>query len=492
MFADRQAVLNCIAGGFGGRKALVVGDLMLDRHVWGDVHRISPEAPVPVLKFSKQTESGGGAASVASNLAGLKLMPSIIGLVGADAEGALLLEIMKKFGIRVDGVVSTDGRPTITKTRLIGGHQQMLRIDREEASAMPGSCEERLTAALEGAFAERPDVVIISDYAKGVLTEGLCQKTIAWARARGLPVLVDPKGADYTKYRGATCITPNKLELSVATGVGAHTIDDLIEAGRRLRDRLHLDFLVLTRGEQGMTLIEKDHVVHIPAVAQDVFDVTGAGDTVIATLAAALSAGLGIEDSLHLANTAAGIVVSKTGAVPIHSEELLDAVDLEQILEHRSKISDLDILLKRIRTWKERGERVVFTNGCFDLLHAGHVTLLERAKREGDRLIVGLNTDDSVRRLKGEERPIVRQEDRALVLSALESIDAVILFGEDTPLELIKAVQPDVLVKGGDYSIDEVVGASEVESRGGKVVLIPLVDGRSSTRTIDRIRTLSA
>jgi D-beta-D-heptose 7-phosphate kinase/D-beta-D-heptose 1-phosphate adenosyltransferase len=331
------------------------------------------------------------------------------------------------------------------------------------------------------------DALILSDYAKGVLTRNLCRRLIETARARGLPVLVDPKGNNFSRYTGATLITPNRSELALATGNDVQDLDTLLSAGADLREALDLRLLVLTLSEQGMALIEPDGVHQIPAVARDVFDVSGAGDTVIATFAAGLAAGLGLVDTAHLANLAAGVVVGKVGTATITGKELLAAISGESALEQAAKICEPAAAREQVRRWQAGGEHVVFTNGCFDLLHVGHVTYLERARRYGHRLVVGLNTDGSVRRLKGPERPLIRQGDRARVLAALASVDAVVLFDEDTPLNLIERLHPDVLAKGADYREDQVVGAAQVKSWGGRVVLVPLVEDRSTTGIIERM-----
>lgn len=488
-----QPLIDLVRHGFAapGEAApcvLVVGDLMLDRYLWGDVERISPEAPVPVVRLSRETERLGGAGNVAANLAGLGLRPVLAGYVGADADGERLARMFAEAGIGGDGLVASQVRSTIAKTRVIGGHQQMLRLDREEVTPYRDEDRRQLSdKALAILDAARPRAIILSDYAKGVLDAALCRRLIEAARARRIPVLVDPKGRDYAKYRGATTLTPNKKEAAEACGVAPHDIDGLLAGAARLAADLQLDFMTVTRGEEGISLIGGQGVEHLPATARQVFDVSGAGDTVIATLAAGLVAGLPPAAACGLANLAAGIVVGKVGTVPIAREELLHAIEVEDAVEQADKVCPPDVLLRRVRAWRGRGERVVFTNGCFDLLHAGHVTYLEQARRQGDRLVVGLNTDRSVSALKGPTRPVIHENDRARVLAALESVDAVVLFDEDTPIELIRALRPEVLVKGSDYTEDQVVGGGDVKSWGGRVALIPILPGRSSTRILNRI-----
>ncbi len=489
-FDDYEAVATALGNGFGMRPVLVVGDLMLDRYLWGEVKRISPEAPVPVVRLLRQTENLGGAANVALNLRGLGLSVSIAGFIGTDPEGASLTKLLQKADIDNRAVLALNNRPTACKTRVIGDHQQMLRIDVEETAPVFTVTTETLTERIQALLTRRPSAVILSDYGKGVLTHALCQAIISAGKAIGVPVLVDPKGQDYTRYRGATLISPNRAELALATGVAASDLDGLLAAGETLRTTLGLRHLLVTLGDQGMTLLDGGTPVHLPAVAREVYDVSGAGDTVIATVAAGLVAGLPIADALRLANIAAGVVISKVGTTPIGSEELTQALSRDHECAATDKLFTLPALLAQLKRWRERNDRIVFTNGCFDLLHPGHVTYLARARAAGQRLVVGLNTDRSIRALKGESRPIVSQHDRARVLAALAAVDAVVLFDEDTPLSLISAVRPDVLAKGADYREDQVVGAAEVKANGGRVYLVPLEQNQSSTNIIERIRAI--
>lgn len=468
------------------RTALVIGDLMLDRYLIGEVERISPEAPVPVVLLKQENERAGGAANVAANLSLLGIRTTMAGIIGDDAEGRALLDMLRELNID-SAIVTSQQRPTVTKTRILGGHQQMMRLDKESRLAFTESENNALHEQVSQAIAQKPDVIILSDYAKGVLSDALCQAVIAQAKALGIPVLVDPKGRDYTKYQGATALTPNKKETSEACGVDAMDTDRLLQAAADLRDRLGLAFLAVTRGEEGISLLEQNETIHIPAAAKQVFDVSGAGDTVIATLAAGLVHGLSHRQAFELANIAAGIVVGKVGTVPVNREELLAELISQDSVEQADKICELETLLGRVRQWRQQKKRIVFTNGCFDLLHAGHVTYLEAARKTGDKLILGLNTDRSVSALKGPSRPVIHEADRARVLAALEAVDAVILFDEDTPLQLIDAIRPDVIVKGSDYSEDQVVGGKEVKSWGGKVALIDIVPGRSTSNIIEKL-----
>jgi D-beta-D-heptose 7-phosphate kinase/D-beta-D-heptose 1-phosphate adenosyltransferase len=424
----------------------------------------------------------------------LGLTVTVAGFVGADQPRDELLTLLAQANANVTPVITTQ-RPTTVKTRVLGGHQQMLRLDVEETHDATTAAVEQLLAAILPAIAARAyAAIILSDYAKGVLTPHVCQMIIHAARAQHVPVLVDPKGHDYAKYRGATLLSPNRTELAMATGVSSQDVDALIQGGQQLRASLELRCLTFTRSEQGITLIEADAIQHDPACAREVFDVSGAGDTVIATLAAGMAAGLSHMDSVRLANIAAGIVVGKVGTVPIAQNELwhelhqlMHAPETPSANSTADKICNLDIVLQRVALWRAQGEHIVFTNGCFDLLHVGHVTYLEQARREGQRLIVGLNTDDSVRRIKGTSRPINSQADRARVLAALMATDAVVLFSEDTPLNLLNAIRPDVYVKGADYTEAQLVEAPVVKAWGGRVALMPLVAGQSSSQLIEKI-----
>jgi D-beta-D-heptose 7-phosphate kinase / D-beta-D-heptose 1-phosphate adenosyltransferase len=483
-----QNLLNTVKQ-FGSKNihALIIGDVMLDRYLIGNVGRISPEAPVPIVLLNAQNERAGGAANVAANLALLGIKTHVIGCIGDDFEGEQLIKIISSLDIDTSSMVRSNERPTIAKTRILGGHQQMLRLDQE--SQLPFSQDENneILKAVELNLAHNPNVVVLSDYAKGLLSESVCQQIIIHCKQKNIPVLVDPKGHDYSKYTGATALTPNKKETAEAcnTNINDH---ELISKSISLKNKLNLEFLAVTRGEEGITLIDKE-THQINAMAQKVFDVSGAGDTVIATLAAGLVYGLSALESLQLANLAAGVVVGKVGTVPITREELINAIARQQETTQAHKICNLPQLLEKVNLWKKTPFKIVFTNGCFDLLHAGHVTYLEAAKKRGDKLILGLNTDRSVSAIKGPERPVVNEDDRARVLAALESVDAVILFDEDTPINLINQLKPDVIAKGSDYRADQVIGGKEVESWGGEIALIDLVAGRSTTNIIKKLNS---
>lgn len=472
---------------FGSKSqhALVIGDVMLDRYLIGSVGRISPEAPVPIVLLKQQNERAGGAANVAANLAQLGIKTHIIGCVGNDSEAKILLGLLGEIDVDTSGMCTSSRRPTIAKTRVLSGHQQMMRLDQESSAPFDSAENTQLLSAIQAQLALKPAIVILSDYAKGLLSSEICQTVIKQCKTQHIPVLVDPKGHDYSKYRGATALTPNIKETAEACGTTTND-PDLISKASKLKNDLNLQFLAITRSEEGISLIDSD-THHLPATAKQVFDVSGAGDTVVATLAAGLMSGLTPLESLQIANIAAAVVVGKVGTVPISQQELLEALTVQQGSEQAHKICDLAQLMQKVEAWKISKQKIVFTNGCFDLLHAGHVTYLEAAKKRGDKLILGLNTDRSVRKLKGPTRPVVHENDRARVLAALESVDAVILFDEDTPIHLINAIKPDVIAKGSDYTADQVVGGKEVQSWGGEIALIDLVEGRSTSNIIKKM-----
>ncbi|MGA8042433.1 MAG: bifunctional D-glycero-beta-D-manno-heptose-7-phosphate kinase/D-glycero-beta-D-manno-heptose 1-phosphate adenylyltransferase HldE [Terracidiphilus sp.] len=482
MIEHRQKLVHAIEHEWPRKRVLVVGDVMLDKYLWGDVKRISPEAPVPVVLASHETCQPGGAANVAMNLVRLGAEAHVCGFVGDDEAGRTLAELLRRNGIASSLVVSPDF-PTTSKLRILGGGQQMLRIDSERHGARPDDERRQLLDhALDGLSS--CDAVVLSDYAKGTLSPQVCRVLIDAARRRGLPVIVDPKSTDFSRYVGATTVCPNLAELAAALHEDGHDLHRLLTAAQSMVEQYDLEFLTATLSEKGIALIRPLGHSIAPAASRAVFDVSGAGDTVIAVLALCLSCGIAPDQAVRLANLAAGIVVGKTGTAPVDKPELLAALAHEASLPDRQKLMSLDDVAAQVAQWRMNGERIVFTNGCFDLLHVGHTTLLEQARRFGDRLIVALNSDVSVRVLKGPGRPIVAERDRAHVLAALASVDAVVLFDEQTPLSLIRAIRPDVLVKGGDYTPETVVGAKEVASWGGQLRIIPLVEGASTTQLI--------
>ncbi len=467
-------------------QCLVVGDLMLDEYLWGKAERISPEAPVQVVDVLREDMRLGGAGNVANNLAALGCRVTIASVIGEDENGWTLLKAFNRTGIDTSGVLQAADRKTARKTRVIAANQQIVRIDRETREPLTPLFEGRLVEWLTQNISSF-SMVLISDYLKGVLTQTVLTTIITSARKSSIPVLIDPKGADYSRYNGATILTPNRKEAEAASLIPITDEISLTEAARAIMSQAGLEHLLITRSEQGMSLFsaDGDHV-HIPTVAREVFDVTGAGDTVLAVLGCGVAGGLGIAESARLANVAAGIAVAKLGTSVVTPSEIIDAVSLA----HRdtdSKIKNRDVLASILERERAKGRQVVFTNGCFDLLHAGHVKYLQAARRLGDILVMGLNSDTSVRRLKGPRRPLIGEEERAHILAALDCIDYVCLFDEDTPLELITALKPLILVKGGDYTADGVVGKDLVESYGGRVELIPFVDGKSTTSIIEKV-----
>lgn len=463
---------------------LVIGDIMLDSYVAGNTQRISPEAPVPIVHIHDRYHRPGGAANVALNVAALGAKASLVGLIGQDDNGQTLLDALAEKGVQAD-LVSTGQANTITKLRIMSRNQQLIRLDTED-----GFIHVDHTDLLSQAKASitQASVVILSDYGKGTLGP-ILPALIAHCKALGKPVLVDPKGKDFTIYRGATLLTPNMSEFEAVAGATADE-DTFSERARDMIAQCELDSLLVTRSEKGMTLFQSGaEPFSLPAQVREVYDVTGAGDTVIATLATAMAGGYSLHDATNLANIAAGIVVGKMGTATTSQSELqaaLVASEHSKVL-NRSGIMDLETLLQQVKLARLRGETIVMTNGCFDILHAGHVHYLNEARKLGDRLIVAVNGDESVRRLKGETRPINGLEDRMAVLAALGCVDWVIPFDEDTPLKWIEAVVPDKLVKGGDYIPEDIVGYDCVTQAGGQVLVIDLVEGRSTTRIIERI-----
>lgn len=484
MINDLHRIIELIEGDWRNSNVLVIGDIMLDRYIWGNVERISPEAPVPVVRAEHRSDQPGGAANVAMNIAGLGARVMLLGFVGQDEDRLRLEECLRSSSVDAH-LTLVPGHPTTSKLRILGGNQQILRLDTEKTDAHPREAYEDLLANL-GPLMAKADAVVLSDYAKGVLTEQVCQSAIALAREQRIPVLVDPKHRSFERYRGATTICPNLRELSAATGFPSEDTEAMLQAAQGLVSRLGLDQITATLSEKGIVVLTENSRTIFPAVARQVYDVSGAGDTVIATLALCLASHLEIETAVQLANVAAGIVVSKIGTVPVQKNELLSSLMPEIELHAEEKVLPLGRLQARVSAWRSEGRKIVFTNGCFDLLHIGHIMLLENARREGDRLIVAINSDASVSGLKGPTRPIVGEQERARILAALAAVDAVTIFDEATPLCLIEALRPDVLVKGGDYNDAAIVGAPQVRSWGGRVKIIPMVEGFSTTKLIAR------
>ena len=461
---------------------LVIGDLMIDHYLWGATERISPEAPVQIVDIGKETSVLGGAGNVINNLISLGARVSVASVIGDDTIGKELSIMLESIGVKTERLVMQSGRQTSKKSRIIASNQQILRYDKESKEAIEtGSVEKILAALKKDLFLY--DMIILSDYGKGVLVPELTKGIIAQAKAAGKRVIVDPKGKDYSKYAGAHLLTPNKKEASEASGIEIKDDSSLRAALLWLKEECNLDRSMITLSEDGIAIFEED-VLRFPTVAQEVFDVTGAGDTVIASIAFALSSGKSIEETARFANLAAGVVVGKIGSATV----TLDEIEIYESSLHQSSsdahiksFDEIAVVIERCRT---NQQRVVFTNGCFDILHVGHVKYLQIAKSFGDILIVGLNSDDSVRRLKGPTRPVNKAEDRAYILAALEAVDYVVPFSEDTPHDLIKMIAPDVLVKGGDYEGKKVVGTEFA----GELRLVDFVAGKSTTKTIERIQ----
>jgi len=485
MLSNVETVLNLLEGGFSRLKIMVVGDLMLDRYIHGDVNRISPEAPVPVLRHATRTERAGGAANVAMNLAGLGVKCHLAGYWGRDAEAAQLKAIVEAAGIDTEAVLECD-RPTTSKTRIVGRNQQLIRLD-VDTDLRPSVTEAAELCEHISEWVPRMDALILSDYDKGALSREVCENAIRDARRNGVLVLVDPKTSDLSKYSNATTVCPNLNELSMATGVSTNDLDALLKAAQKQVAEHGFEFITVTMSERGIRLLRPDSSYHSAAQAREVYDVSGAGDTVIATLAAGLACKLEPETAVDLANVAAGIVVGERGTVAIQARQIVELLTPSTGMAAAEKILDRERLALRAAAWRASGSSIVFTNGCFDLLHIGHITLLEECRRFGSKLVLGLNTDASVQRLKGPSRPVVGEKERARVMAALAAVDAVVLFDEDTPLELIRELKPNVLVKGGDYTIESVVGHEDVLGWGGRVEIVPTVEGFSTTNIVKKL-----
>jgi D-beta-D-heptose 7-phosphate kinase/D-beta-D-heptose 1-phosphate adenosyltransferase len=470
---------------YPGLRVWVVGDLMLDEYVMGAVDRVSPEAPVPVVRVRDTEHRLGGAANVARQVAALGAKVSLVGTIGTDAAGDDLLRLCATCGIDTRAVVRAPQRRTTRKLRVLGHSQQLLRMDWEDSSPCDAAVCAQMLAALG---AESPDAIILSDYAKGVLTSQII--TAITGRAGKVPVVVDPKSRDFTRYRGATTVTPNLRELELASGTSLDptNAESVAAAARPLIAAAGLSSMVVTLSEHGMLVVPADGPpIAVPASRREVFDVTGAGDTAIAVLTLSLAAGTSLAAAARLANAAAGVSVGQVGTVAVDA----DSIRSELTASPESKVLSRAELAARAASWRIAGKRIVFTNGCYDLLHAGHLSLLHGAAKLGDILVLAINSDASVRRLKGPERPLVPQAERAALLAALACVDAVTVFDEDTPLATIEAVRPHVLVKGADYKAEQVVGREVVEANGGRVALVPLLPQKSTTALVARIKGLA-
>ena len=474
-------------GGFAALKVLVAGDFMLDEYLWGKVERVSPEAPVAVVDVQRETRTLGGAGNVVNNLVALGARVEVLGLVGEDHPGEALRQELTRLGVGAAGLFTDPWRRTSRKTRVMGNSQQVVRIDRESRAPAPpafiAQAKEYLLASLPAVHA-----IVLSDYAKGVLTPPLLKEVIGLGKGRGLPVVVDPKGRDYSAYAGATVITPNRKEAELAAGFSLARWEELVRAGALLREKLSLDHLLITLGAEGMLLFPREgREVHLPTRAREVFDVSGAGDTVAALMALGLARWGDPVLAARLANLAAGVVVGKVGTAPIFRPEL------ERELGRRAagleeKILALPELALAVAHLQAQGKRVVFTNGCFDLLHGGHIKFLEDSRRLGDALVVALDSDDSVRQVKGEGRPVMGEAQRRRILAALTAVDYVTVFHSSQLTEILKSLQPDVLTKGSNYPEDQVAGREVVQAYGGEIRLLPVTDPVSVSELIQRIR----
>lgn len=464
-------------------RVAVIGDVMLDCYMSGSVSRISPEAPVPVLRVTEESAVPGGAANVAANLASLGLGVNLVGLAGQDGARDELVALLAGMGaIDCSGIAAVSGRRTTRKLRVIGAHQQIVRVDHEDVFPCSAETEADFLAAMERAV-DGADIIILSDYGKGVCSDRAIRAVIEQARASGKKVLIDPKRTDFEIYRGAFLITPNRKELTDATGLPCESDAEAAAAAAKAQEMCGAH-LLLTRSEKGMSFFPIGEApMHVPTVAQDVFDVSGAGDTVVAVLAAALAADMPMRDAMRMANHAAGIVVSKLGTASVTREELAAALLAESATSdiNDGRLLNRESMVALRWAWAREKLTVGFANGCFDLIHPGHISLIRQAAESCDRLILALNTDASVKRLKGASRPIQDEAARAAVIGAIKGVAAVTLFDEDTPRELIEALEPDVLIKGADYTIDRVVGADVVRNRGGRVVLAELLPGKSTS-----------
>jgi D-beta-D-heptose 7-phosphate kinase/D-beta-D-heptose 1-phosphate adenosyltransferase len=479
--------LATIVRAFHTARILVIGDIILDRYVTGAVHRLSPEAPIPVLRPAENRCTLGGAANVAMNIATLGGHATLVGVIGNDSAG----EEVERLVLATPGIgsalVRVANRPTTSKTRFMTGSHQLLRLDEETTAPLDQAGLVAVMAAVERSL-EAADVIVLSDYAKGVLCDGVLDAVLARMAEAGRLVIADPKRPDFAAYRGATILTPNEHEVRVATRIEAEQDTEADRAGRMALEATGGEAVLVTRSAKGLTLVCRDQMaLHLPTRAREVADVSGAGDTLVAALAVALGAGAALPEAAMLANATAGISVGKQGTATVSRQELLDALHLDDLVATDRKVASLEEAIERVAEWRKRGLKVGFANGCFDLIHPGHVRLLSEARAACDRLIVAMNTDASVARLKGPTRPLQNEMARATVMASMAPVDLVTLFDEDTPLEMIRALRPDVLVKGSDYTVDQVVGGDLVQGWGGKVVLVTLQDGHSTTGTIRRM-----
>ncbi len=477
---------------FADARVLCVGDVMLDRFVYGQVERISPEAPIPVLHQQSEATMLGGAGNVVRNIVGLGAECTFISIVGQDEPGRQILSLTGNIEQVTPYLIVDKERTSTEKTRYVAGSQQLLRVDRETPMPLDQTMSDKILAAVAEEIEDYP-LLVLSDYGKGLLHPALVIQLIAMAAEKNIPVLVDPKSRNFAQYAGATLVTPNMYELSLATGITCRDEESAADAAKILLGYERIDYLLVTMGSRGMLLASKDaDPVHISAQKREVFDVSGAGDTVMATLAVALGSGCTMQEAAFLANEAGGIVVGKMGTAVCYRTDLKTALHTHGARSGSRKLYPQDIAAEQCAVWQREGHKVGFTNGCFDIVHAGHISILNAAKEHCDKLVLAINSDDSVKRLKGETRPVNSEMDRAMLLAELEAVDMVVIFREDTPEAVLKKIRPDVLMKGADYEKHQIVGAEFVESYGGSVVRLPLKDGYSTTGTIEKLKKNAA
>ncbi|RZB35142.1 MAG: D-beta-D-heptose 7-phosphate kinase / D-beta-D-heptose 1-phosphate adenosyltransferase [Desulfobacteraceae bacterium Eth-SRB1] len=472
---------------FNQSRLLVVGDVMVDEYLWGEVDRISPEAPVQIVSIKNEVFTLGGAGNVANNIVSLGANVSVAGVIGTDRCGNVLLEKFKELGVDTEGIIQVPDRPTTRKTRVVANNQQVLRIDRETKQNISKNTMELLIKYIDNKI-PLVDAVLISDYGKGLITDKLIKKIISSAKKHNKTTIADPKGLSFSKYSGISLLTPNKKEASLASGVDIINRSSLVKAGTNILNTIDIDNLLITCGKEGMVLFERNkEPCTINARAKQVFDVSGAGDTVAAVFGLAIASGASFADSAVIANAAAGIVVGKLGTATISQKELLFALKPypDDIIFKHKNLSELPVLIQELR---KNGKRIVLTNGCFDILHTGHIMLFSASKQFGDILIVAIDDDDSVKKLKGRGRPVLSANERVKILSALDSVDYVVVFSSDKLNGLINIIRPDVLTKGSNYSSNRVVGHETVEQFGGKTVIIPIIEKISSSIIINNIK----
>lgn len=480
--------LTALIDGFDSKHILCVGDVMLDRYVYGSVNRISPEAPIPVLAIDSERAMLGAAGNVVRNIISLGGTASLIGVIGDDEDGLEILRLIQNEERLESNLITIPGRQTTVKTRHVAGAQQLLRSDKEDTTPLTGPYEDQLLRSFDAQL-EDAAAIVLSDYAKGVLTRRVLSALIEKAQRAGKPIIADPKNDDFSVYRGVTVLKPNAIETQRATGIACSTDEGIQAAAQNAMDATDAKALVITRSEKGMSVFtsEKTEGWHFRPQVAEVFDVSGAGDTSLAALGLAIAANASFSEAAELANFAGSLAVAKMGTAVVDHDEMANALQSRALESAEAKIKSLPHSLEWVDQWRKNGQTIGFTNGCFDLLHPGHVSLLSQAKGQCDLLIVGLNTDASIKRLKGETRPINPEMARAIVLASLETVDLVIQFADDTPEKLIEAIRPDVLVKGADYTIETVVGSDFVQSYGGKVYLAKLKPGHSTTDTISKL-----